>query len=206
MTRRALPASLTVALAALAVPSSAGCGDDATSPAAAPLRRVDAVRARGPRGSIDDFCDVHAEAASAPAFTWPTLAEGASPPARTPGRWQWLNLWATWCRPCVSEMPRVFEWQERLTRAGTPVNVQLLSVDASGDEVAQYAGLHPEVRGSVRMAEPGAVADYLAALGLDGGASIPVHVFVDPAGRVRCVRAGAISDDDYDDVALVVGQ
>ena len=34
-------------------------------------------------------------------------------------------------------------------------------------------------------------------LGLDRGAAIPIHVFVDPQQRVRCVRVGAVSEPDY---------
>ena len=183
-----------------------GCGDDAEADTAAPTSRVNAVRAHGRRASIDDFCDAHAEGADAKPFTWPALAGGVPTPRGTPGRWRWVNLWATWCHPCVTEMPMVFSWKDRLTAMGRPIDVQLLSVDASNDEVEQYKALHSEVNGTVRMAESGAVQAYLASLGLDGGASIPVHVFVDPAGKVRCVRAGAISEDDFDDVELVVTQ
>jgi len=183
-----------------------GCGDDAEADTAAPTSRVNAVRAHGRRASIDDFCDAHAAPADAKPFTWPALAGGVPTPRATPGRWRWVNLWATWCHPCVTEMPMVFSWKDRLTGTGHPIDVQLLSVDASNDEVEQYKARHAEVSGSVRMAESGAVQAYLASLGLDGGASIPVHVFVDPAGKVRCVRAGAISEDDFDDVELVVSQ
>jgi len=185
---------------------SLGCGDDAEADTAAPTSRVNAVRAHGRRASIDDFCDAHADPAEAKPFTWPALAGGVPTPRGTPGRWRWVNLWATWCRPCVTEMPMVFAWKDRLTGMGRSMDVQLLSVDASNDEVEQYKALHPEVGPSVRMADAGAVQAYLASLGLDGGASIPVHVFVDPAGKVRCVRAGAISEDDFDDVAMVVSQ
>lgn len=183
-----------------------GCTDGPESSTPPPPRRVDAVRAHGRQPSVDDFCDVHADAATAKAFTWPALAGGAAGPSGTAGRWRWVNLWATWCHPCVTEMPMVFSWKDRLTAAGHPLDVQLLSVDASNDEVEQYRALHSEVNGTVRMADSGAVSAYLASLGLDAGGSIPVHVFVDPAGKVRCVRAGAISEDDFDDVQLVVSQ
>lgn len=193
-------AALVAALAASA------CDDDAAAGTPPPPRRVDAVRAHGRPASIDDFCDAHADGAAAKPFAWPALAAGSAEPRATPGRWRWVNLWATWCHPCVTEMPMVFSWKDRLTAAGHPVDVQLLSVDASNDEVEQYRALHTEVAGTARMADSGGVQAYLASLGLDGGSSIPVHVFVDPANKVRCVRAGAISEDDFDDVQLVVSQ
>ena len=35
---------------------------------------------------------------------------------------------------------------------------------------------------------------YVAELGLDSGAGLPIHVFAEQGSRVRCVRAGAIAD------------
>lgn len=183
-----------------------GCDDGPAASVSAPPERVNAVRAHGRPPSVSDFCDVHADASDAKVFAWPALADGATAPRVTPGRWRWVNLWATWCHPCVTEMPMVFSWKDRLTAAGQPLDVQLLSVDGSNDEVEQYRALHAEVNGTVRMAESGAVSAYLASLGLDNAASVPVHVFVDPAGKVRCVRSGAISEDDFDDVQLVLRQ
>lgn len=42
-----------------------------------------------------------------------------------------VNLWATWCKPCVAELPNF----EHLSRqmSGTPVKVLLVSVDARKD-------------------------------------------------------------------------
>ena len=77
------------------------CTDDAPAQAE-PQGRVNAVRAHGRAPSVDDFCDAHASAADAKVFAWPELAGGAAAPRATPGRWRWVNLWATWCHPCVS--------------------------------------------------------------------------------------------------------
>ncbi len=42
-----------------------------------------------------------------------------------------LNLWATWCAPCVEEMPTLAALAGRF--AGEPVRVVALSVDRAGD-------------------------------------------------------------------------
>ena len=46
------------------------------------------------------------------------------------------------------------------------------------------------------MADPDGLPAWLTAIGLDAAAPIPVHVLVDPAGRTRCVRSGAVGDGD----------
>jgi hypothetical protein len=37
------------------------------------------------------------------------------------------------------------------------------------------------------------------------GATLPVHVFVDPAGRVRCVRASEIEATDFAAIEALLG-
>ncbi len=59
-----------------------------------------------------------------------------------------VNFWATWCKPCVAELP-VFDKLDRETR-GTPVKVLLVSLDNVDDvqKVATFVtrrGLVPEV-------------------------------------------------------------
>jgi len=46
---------------------------------------------------------------------------------------------------------------------------------------------------------------WLGGFGLDEGAPLPIHLFVDPAGKVRCARTAAIGDDDYESVEALVG-
>ena len=42
------------------------------------------------------------------------------------------------------------------------------------------------------------------ALGLDPGAGLPIHIFVEKASNVRCVRTGAVNEGDYAAVAELV--
>jgi thiol-disulfide isomerase/thioredoxin len=54
-----------------------------------------------------------------------------------------LNLWATWCAPCVTEMPTLARLQAEY--AGKPVMVVPVSVDSAADvdKARQFIAQHP---------------------------------------------------------------
>jgi thiol-disulfide isomerase/thioredoxin len=147
------------------------------------------------------MCDRYFEPATAPAFAWTELT--GPPPATEPGAWRWINVWATWCEPCVEELPRLSSWRARLARAGIAVDLVLVSADDSDEEIDSFRQAHPETPQSARLAHPERVAAWIASLGLTG-ASLPVHLFVDPAGKVRCVRASAVEETDHDAVQALL--
>lgn len=197
-----LPLVIAAGLLALA-----GCDkEDKNDEGAAGRQRVNAVKAGGDQApDLEAFCDVYAGGAEAPAFVMPDLAEGETPPA-APSGWRWLNLWATWCKPCIEEIPRMQEWLPRLRAAGADVALNLVSVDAEAADVEAYEKDHPEVKGGVRIVTPDLIGPWLANFGIDNFASIPVHVFADASGKVRCVRLAGVKDSDYAAVeALLTG-
>jgi thiol-disulfide isomerase/thioredoxin len=115
-------------------------------------------------------------------------------PAPTPSaHWRWVNVWATWCKPCVEEIPRLERWAAR--HAGT-VDLVLVSADSSDAEIAKFRSAHPGLPATARVADPDGLPTWLPTIGLDAGATIPIHILVDPSGRTRCVRAGGVGDDD----------
>jgi thiol-disulfide isomerase/thioredoxin len=165
---------------------------DTGKPSAPLPSRVESVAARKSDESAADFCDVAPAAASAPTFVLPST-EGTPVEAGGP---RWINVWATWCPPCTEELPRLSSFVTELARAGSPVTLQLLSVDSSASAVDSFAARHPEVRGTLRIADVSALEPWLAGLGLDKGATVPVHVFVAADGKVLCARTGAVRDSD----------
>jgi peroxiredoxin len=68
----------------------------------------------------------------APDFRLPSLAGGDVGLASFRGKTVVLNFWATWCPPCVSEMPSL----ERLHRALGPEGLAVVTVSADEDEAA----------------------------------------------------------------------
>lgn len=182
-------------IAMVAVPALLlACGDD-RGRSQSSRERVNAVQARpADRAAPAEMCDVFHAAADAPAFAWPELT--TEPPATPAGHWRWINVWATWCAPCVEEMPRLVAWRDRLGGRGVNVALHLISADESDDKVASFRAAHPKTPPSSRLADADAVTAWVTALGVPG-ASLPVHIVVDPSGRIRCVRASSVEETDY---------
>ena len=93
-------------------------------------------------------------------------------------------------------------WQKRLNGEGKAFDLQFVSVDEDAAAVPAFRAQHGNAPESLHIADAKALAPLLADLGLDAGAGLPIHVFVEKGGRVRCVRAGAITESHY---AIVAG-
>jgi len=172
----------------------AGCDSERSTepaPARANVAKVSATNA----ANVEAFCDVHFERGAGPAFQLPALVDGTLPPTST--SWRWVNVWATWCKPCVEEMPRLASWRAKLAASGKPFDLGFVSVDEDAADLAAYRAAHPDAPASARLAEPAKQAAWYAAVGLDANAPIPIHIFVDPSGHVRCARAGGVRERDY---------
>ena len=181
-----------VSLVALTV---AGCEQDESARDEEPpgRGRVNAVQAKPePEAPPPEaFCDVYHSASEAPAFEYPEL--DSEPPAAPESGWRWVNVWATWCKPCIEEMPRLVKWEDEMDQIGDLV---LLSADESRKLVTSFRKEHPETPESLLIDSPARLKPWLEKLGLFKGASLPIHIFVDPDGKLRCARAGGVSEDD----------
>jgi len=132
-------------------------------------------------------------------------------PAGSPlahGRWTWLNFWAAWCAPCKEEMPRLLAWQERLARAGTPVQVAFVSLDDDSRQLEQFLAQQPPagVRSSYWLNDGPGRAAWLSGLKMKSAPELPEHALIDPAGHVRCFIEGAVEDADYAEIADLVAR
>lgn len=106
---------------------------------------------------------------------------------RFQGKWTVVNFWATWCAPCVAEMPSL----ERLHRRMGPDLLQIVGVNFQENA----ARIEPFVQ-RLRLTFP-IVRDH------DGGLrkAWQVNVFpstfvISPQGRVAYVVTGEIDWDD----------
>lgn len=180
------------------------CSDPAPSGPAP--RRVDVVKAApADEADIQRFCDIQPTGDDAPLLQLPPLADE---PASKPTGWRWLNVWATWCGPCVEELPLLGRWETSLRAGGTDVDLQLLTFDAEAVAVERFVKKHPELSplldGGMRIRSTEDIGPWLATLGLPPSSAIPLHVFADPQGRVRCIRSSAIGSHDERTVAALL--
>jgi len=190
---------------ALAVGALALAACDKADKPAEPAPRTNVAKVNVSQAATTEaFCDRHATDDRGAAFHWPELAAGHAAPA-APTTWRWVNLWATWCKPCIEEMPRLLAWRDKLAASGRRVDLAFVSVDDTDAEVDAFRKAHPETPPSIRIANADKRSDWLKSLGLDDGA-IPIQLFVSPANRLRCARAGGIRDKDYDIVAKLLAE
>ena len=192
-------------LAWIAVFAAAACDGGGSAPPPPAASRFEAVKAAGPTTAdpLAGFCDVRAQPQQGTAFHFPAV-EGAAPAAPGQERFLWLNLWATWCKPCVEEMPMIVGWQKQLASEGKAIDLQFVSVDEDGAAVPAFRAQHANAPESLHIADAKALAPLIAELGLDAGAGLPIHVFVEKGGHVRCVRAGAITESHYPIIASML--
>jgi thiol-disulfide isomerase/thioredoxin len=97
-----------------------------------------------------------------------------------------LNFWATWCAPCLSEMPRFAEWQQKYGPRGLQI-VGVSMDDAEAPVRATYRKLklnYPVVIGDEKLG-----GSYGGILGL------PVSFLIDRDGKIRFQHEGEISLD-----------
>lgn len=111
----------------------------------------------------------------APDFTRTDAAGHAIRLSSYRGKVVLLNFWATWCAPCLAEIPTFSGWQQKYGSEG----LQILGVSMDDDSspvkraVSKYHVVYPIVMGDENLGEL-----YGGVLGL------PLSFIVDPAGRI----------------------
>lgn len=187
---------------------AAACKDD--EPEKKGPGRFAAVKSEHSAAAADAFCEAHypASGEGSRSFTAPPErpVPGRGLAAKEPGEgWTWVNLWASWCGPCLKEMPLLGRWGETLRKEGIPVRFEFWSIDESEDDLR--GALSREIPGSVRwLRASGDLAPFLEELGVDKSSAIPVHALVDASGHLRCVRVGSVGEGAYGQVrALLAG-
>jgi cytochrome c biogenesis protein CcmG, thiol:disulfide interchange protein DsbE len=94
-----------------------------------------------------------------------------------------LNFWATWCPPCIEEMPSLVQMQERMKAKG--VTVLAVSVDVDQSNYQRFLRDHNVDLLSVRDADQKSNALY-------GTFKFPETYVIDRNGVVRRKFIGAV--------------
>jgi thiol-disulfide isomerase/thioredoxin len=118
--------------------------------------------------------------------TFDDLHGNPQPLSQWRGQWLVLNFWATWCAPCVEEMPTLQQVAHDYGRRGVAV------VGIGIDNAPAMRRFRDEFKLDIPLLVAGASGTDLAReLGNPSGA-LPYTVLFDPRGRVRQTHLGLI--------------
>ncbi|MGC8475424.1 MAG: TlpA family protein disulfide reductase [Acetobacteraceae bacterium] len=119
----------------------------------------------------------------APALSWQTATGASQSLAAWRGQGVVLNLWATWCPPCVAEMPSLARLAHQL--AGHHVVVLPVSLDQGGAKRVQGFFAAHHITGLPVLLDPD--NNVPAALGVQG---VPTSFLISPAGMILAQAVG----------------
>ncbi len=197
-----------VAAALLSLSALLACDDGKPAAQEAAPSRFDSVKHSAGNKAASSFCEVSWPAGEkAPHFATPAtkpLPVKVDGP-KSAGGWRWINLWATWCHPCIEEIGLLDRWETSLKKDGIALDLELYSVDDDAAALSAWLG-KKKMPGTVNWLAGGAadLPAVLTSLGVDKAAGIPVHALVDPSGALRCVRTGGVHDEDYGAVKAIL--
>ena len=181
--------SAVLGLAVLAPALLGGCdrqSGEKAQPAAAPSSAAAAPEARGQ-------LDTSHKGEALPAVTLRDAAGRKLALASLAGKPLLVNLWATWCAPCVAELPALARLSQRVP------GMTVLAVDVTRGSTPQTAG---DFLKSHQADALDTLVDTQAVMMRQFKAySLPVTLLIDPQGRIIAKAEGPAEWDAADAVA-----
>lgn len=126
------------------------------------------------------FWEVHFDTPEGTPFNWVALQ----------GKPLLLNFWATWCPPCVKEMPEL----DRFHREFSPAGWQVVGLAVDGPTPVKEFLAKVRVGFGVALAGFGGT-ELAQTLGNTAG-GLPFTVLIDAQGRIRHRKMGATHFDE----------
>lgn len=100
-----------------------------------------------------------------------------------------INFWATWCTPCVEEMPELVELQDEIGPAGKQIIG--IGIDSAAN-IAEFAGKH---KITYPLYVAGVEGTSLARRFGNESGGLPFTVVVDRTGRIHKAYLGRLKMD-----------
>lgn len=92
-----------------------------------------------------------------------------------------LNIWGTFCGPCIGEMPELGEWAKEM-----PDNVQIvgLIIDINGEDDTEHHDLAVDITQQASAEFPNLIANADFAPVLKNVIGVPTTLFIDGDGKI----------------------
>ena len=130
----------------------------------------------------------------APDWTLPDLAGGSVSFAQFKGKVVVVDFWATWCGPCVKEIPGYIALREKYGKDGLVIIG--ISLDRRGPEsVMKFVAKHG-MNYTVLMGDAAVVEAF------GNFDAIPTTFIIDRAGKIRERKTGAMPAADFEKLVL----
>ena len=149
------------------------------------------------KGRMADAMAVFDTAQGFPDFTFKTAFDKDVSLADFRGQWVVLNFWATWCPPCLVEMPSLQGLQDKIGGQGVHVVAVSLDRNMNGEKLRQF----------MKTKSFGAVSGYydadgavMRSLSLKG---LPTTYVLAPNGQAFSVFEGDADRGSPDAIAFV---
>jgi len=130
----------------------------------------------------------------APDWTLPDLAGGTVKSAQFKGKVVVVDFWATWCGPCVEEIPGYIALQEKYGKEGLVIIG--ISLDRRGPEPVKKFTARQGMNYVVLMGD----AEVVEAFG--NFDAIPTTFIIDREGNIRERKTGGMPAADFEKLVL----